>query len=939
MKIEYSPPLAEEVKQTTCYMCACRCGIDVHINNNRVSYIQGNRNHPVNRGVLCAKGSAGMLHLESPSRLNSPLLRIGERGEGKFKPIDWDEALGLATSWLSAIRETDPRKLAFFTGRDQSQALTGWWAQQFGTPNYASHGGFCSVNMAAAGIYSIGGSFWEFTQPDWKRTKLFLLFGVAEDHDSNPIKLGLTELRRNGAKIISINPVRTGYSAIADTWIGINPGTDGLLILSVIGEILRHGSVDIDSLRYRTDATWLVNTTSGDKNGLFIRNEAGEPMIFDANSETIHSHLDQNTKPLLNKSITLKDGSTAKTVFKLAVEKYLEPQYHPKKVSEITGIKASVIQGLARQIHDAAFNQSEQVSCDWTDIYGNHHTTIDSRPVAIHAMRGISAHSNGFQTCRALHLLQILIGAIDSPGGTRFKPPYPKPYDIHLPPAKFVNAHQPLRGMPLGYPQGPEDLLVDKNGDPQRIDKAFSWEAPLSVHGKMHSVISNAAAKDPYAIEVLFLYMANMAWNSSMNTKTAMKDLSAKDSNGQYKIPKIIVSDAFASEMTAFADLVLPDTTYFERYDCISILDRPIGEPDLVADAIRHPVINCERNVRPFQDVLITLGASLKLPGFVTEEGNQKYDNYPHYLVTHERKKDIGPLAGWRGADGNQSGRGNPNPEQLNHYVTNNSVWTEKIPEQAQYFKYVNRDYQNWAVKMGFFDQPYPFKLSIYSEVVRKFQLAAEGFGTKQPPKKLRNRISKHFDPLPFWYPTSEQEIDKSFPYTAITQRPMAMYHSWGSQNPWLRQIHSQNKLFVPQEICKELNLVEGDWVWLESHIGKICVPIQPMKAVNQKTLWTWNAIGKRSGAWRLGSNSPEVSKGFLLNHLISELLPKQEDGLRWSNSDPVTGQAAWYDLKVKITKAKSDENKIFPEFSLQLEPPNLDSKPPNLRYEVRSSQ
>ena len=115
----------------------------------------------------------------------------------------------------------DPKKLAFFTGRDQSQSLTSWWAQQFGTPNYAAHGGFCSVNMAAAGIYTIGGAFWEFGSPDWDRTKLFVMFGVAEDHDSNPIKMGIGKLKKNGGRFVSVNPVRTGYSAVADNWLGI----------------------------------------------------------------------------------------------------------------------------------------------------------------------------------------------------------------------------------------------------------------------------------------------------------------------------------------------------------------------------------------------------------------------------------------------------------------------------------------------------------------------------------------------------------------------------------------------------------------------------------------------------------------------------------------------------------------------------------------------
>ena len=101
----------------------------------------------------------------SPARLSKPLRRVGERGKGEFKEIEWSEALDIATAWMSQVRATNPRRLAFFTGRDQSQALIGWWAQQFGTPNYAAHGGFCSVNMAAAGIYTTGGSFWEFSAP------------------------------------------------------------------------------------------------------------------------------------------------------------------------------------------------------------------------------------------------------------------------------------------------------------------------------------------------------------------------------------------------------------------------------------------------------------------------------------------------------------------------------------------------------------------------------------------------------------------------------------------------------------------------------------------------------------------------------------------------------------------------------------------------------
>src|SRR5246127_668673 len=119
-KVDTSPRVSDEIKFTTCYMCACRCGIKVHLKDGGIRYIEGNRNHPVNKGVLCAKGSAGIMQHYSPARLQKPLLRVGPRGSGEFKEIEWEEALATAASWLGAIRQSDPRKLAFFTGRDQS---------------------------------------------------------------------------------------------------------------------------------------------------------------------------------------------------------------------------------------------------------------------------------------------------------------------------------------------------------------------------------------------------------------------------------------------------------------------------------------------------------------------------------------------------------------------------------------------------------------------------------------------------------------------------------------------------------------------------------------------------------------------------------------------------------------------------------------------------
>ena len=932
---DLSPFVSDEVRKTTCYMCACRCGVDVHLRDGRVRYIQGNRDHPVNRGVLCAKGSAGMLHLESPARLRAPLKRVGERGAGRFTEIGWDEALKTATDWLAETRARDPSKLAFFTGRDQSQALTGWWSHKFGTPNHAAHGGFCSVNMAAAGMYTIGGSFWEFAQPDWERTQLLLLFGVSEDHDSNPIKLGLATMRRRGATIMSVNPVRTGYSAIADTWFGITPGTDGLFVMSIIRELLLAGRFDVEGVRQRTNAGWLVRGGSDAQSGLFARDDAGKPLIIDARSSLAVPFDQPGAVPMLGGELRLADGTTARPVFALLAEHCLDARYAAEQAAAKTGIRAAAIRGLAAKLAEVALDQAFELPIPWTDNAGRHHPTTVARPVSIHAMRGIAAHANGFQTCRALHLLQMLLGTIDCPGGTRFKPPCPKPVEAQPRPGRPSDDGGPLSGLPLGYPLGPEDLLVDDEGQPLRIDKAFSWEAPLAVHGMMQSAIPNAAAGDPYPIDVLFLYMANMAWNSSMNTSGAMRALTARQPDGSYVIPKIIVADAFASETVAFADLVLPDTTYLERHDCISLLDRPIGEPDLIADAIRHPVVSLDRDVRPFQDVLIDLGARLGLDGFTDEDGNPRWRDYAHYMTSHERLPGIGPLFGWRGAAGDRSGRGAPNPQQIERYIEAGGFWSEQIDEPCCYYKHVNRAYQEWAVTIGLQPAPNPFLLQIYSEPLRRFQSAAEGHGPIQPPEHLRQRIRDAFDPLPVFQPLAEPGDD--FPLHAITQRPMAMYHSWHSQNPWLRQIHAQNVLYVPATVCDAAGLRDDDWAWLDSSLARIRVRVRRMEALNGSTVWTWNAIAKRPGAWNLGGTPPEAQKSFLLNHLISDLLPQQPDGFRWANADPITGQAAWYDLRVRISKADQAGSAITTE--PQDIPPGIPPPPTLLRYGREWSQ
>ncbi|MBN3772924.1 molybdopterin oxidoreductase family protein [Burkholderia sp. Se-20378] len=924
-----------EIKTTTCYMCACRCGIRVHLRDGEVRYIDGNPEHPLNQGVICAKGSSGIMKQYSPARLTQPLMRKpgAERGDAQFEPVSWEVAFDVLEKRLAHLRATDPKRFALFTGRDQMQALTGLFAKQFGTPNYAAHGGFCSANMAAGMIYTIGGSFWEFGGPDLDNAKLFFMIGTAEDHHSNPLKIALGKFKRAGGRFIAINPVRTGYAAIADEWIPIRPGTDGALFMALMHELIARNAFDLEFVSRFTNAAELVDQRDGaDTFGLFVR-DAGAPevnalypqnrMWWDTKTNRAVLHHTEGAEPALDGRYTLDDGTPVAPSFTLLREQVAECT--PEWAADITGIAADTIRRLAREMETVARDHAIELPVRWTDSWGKEHESVKGVPIAFHAMRGLAAHSNGFQTIRALAVLMSLLGTIDRPGGFRHKAPYPRAVPPSAKPPNDpaqIKPNTPLATGPLGWPAGPEDLFVHPDGTPARLDKAFSWEYPLAVHGLMHSVITNAWRGDPYPIDTLLIFMANMAWNSSMNTTEVRKMLVDKRDDGEYRIPFLVVCDAFASEMTAFADLILPDTTYLERHDVMSVLDRPISEFDGPVDSVRVPVVPPTGECKPFQEVLIELASRLKFPAFTTADGQRKYRDYPDFVINFQTAPDSGTgfLIGWRGKDGDKAVVGEPNPDQWKRYAENNCVYHHRLPEPLQYMRNCNGPYMQWAVDNGMRKFGVPIVIQLYSDVMQKFRLAAQGRTTgRQPPDHLRERIARYFDPLPFWHRSLESGLTDAnrYPLAAITQRPMAMYHSWDSQNAWLRQIHGENHLFVNPVTAAAQQIEDGAWIYVESPWGKVRCRARYSEAVEPGTVWTWNAIGKAAGAWNLGPQAGESQRGFLLNHVITDELPDAaRGGARMSNSDPVTGQAGWYDVQVRIYPAEADAATTLPQFA-----------------------
>ncbi|MBV9891671.1 MAG: molybdopterin oxidoreductase family protein, partial [Rhizobacter sp.] len=267
---------------------------------------------------------------------------------------------------------------------------------------------------------------------------------------------------------------------------------------------------------------------------------------------------------------------------------------------------------------------------------------------------------------------------------------------------------------------------------------------------------------------------------------------------------------------------------------------------------------------------------------------------------------------------GDEHLRGAPNPHQWQRYAENDCVFHLRLPESMHYMRNWNRDYLDFAKEKGWRQKNDVVQLCIYSDTLQTFRLAAQGKTKgRQPPPHLRERIATHFDPLPFWSPPLEDAcVDRDrYPLAAITQRPMAMYHSWDSQNAWLRQIHSHNYLVAHPSAAAAAGVGDGMWCWVESRWGRVRCMLRTSEAVEPATVWTWNAIGKADGAWQLAPGADEARKGFLLNHLITDALPAEGGAI--SNSDPVTGQAGWYDVRVRIAPcAPGEEATTSPQFA-----------------------
>ena len=246
---EENEPGVEKWVPTVCAQCMGGCGVLVRTIDGWAVNIAGNPLHPVNRGTLCPKGIAGLQGLYDPDRIRTPLKRIGKRGEGRWQPVSWDEAIQLVTGPLRDLRQNgEPQSLAFMGGRYRGLMRSLWerFLEAFGSPNYIDNQ-FQWEGTPNEGLYLTQG-FHSSPAYDLENAQYILSFGadLLESYWSPVQALSAYGHFRRGrpgqrGKWVQIEP-RLSVTAIkADEWVPIQPGTEGLLALGIAHMILKEG--------------------------------------------------------------------------------------------------------------------------------------------------------------------------------------------------------------------------------------------------------------------------------------------------------------------------------------------------------------------------------------------------------------------------------------------------------------------------------------------------------------------------------------------------------------------------------------------------------------------------------------------------------------------------------------------------------------------------
>jgi anaerobic selenocysteine-containing dehydrogenase len=499
---------------SACVMCPAECAIAINVENGVASSIYGNPHAPLNSGVLCAKGASGLQMVYNANRVKYPMIRTGERGEGKFKRVSWDEALDYIADKLLEYKEKyGPESVIMDCGDVTDRTPYYYLFRAFGTPHTVEHGSICDTPRRHGPKLMFGG---KRVEPDIMRPVLVRQADGSLKNDYsyrtrlivyagwNPFTAtrivyesrGTVEAKLAGAKIIVIDPAFSNTATKADRWIPIRPGTDPDLFAAVLRYILENHD-DNDPFRRYIDWSFLEYSQGWEE-------------------------FESAFKSLWKK----KDPVNGLNYFTL------------EWAAERTGIDADIIAELA-------------------------HTFGITKPAAwVWGMNGIGHHYNGYVASIIGTALNVITGNMEVPGGAIDTELVKSDKGGNAKGGKFNKreVEREINGVKVTGEQ--EKLHMDLFGD-----WTAAWDDVVGDYPRRF--LEGVTLKygpfrgHKYPIKAFFIRTGNPVITGS-NTEKWIEALTAKDGD-EYRVGLVVNIDTPFLETGMYADVVLPEASYMER--------------------------------------------------------------------------------------------------------------------------------------------------------------------------------------------------------------------------------------------------------------------------------------------------------------------------------------------------------------------------------------
>jgi anaerobic selenocysteine-containing dehydrogenase len=509
-----------------CALCISRCGAIARVEEGRFVALEPDPSHPTGQ-ALCAKGRAAPELVYAPDRLLYPLKRTRPKGDPDpgWQRISWDEALDLTASKLRSLAATHgPQSVVFTASSPSTSASVDFvpWLDRlrhaYGSPNLCASMELCGWGRYLATAYTYGAGVPGNYMPDIENAGCILFWGYNPNIARLAHAVATTDALKRGAKLIVVDPRRTGFAGGADLWLQVRPGTDAALALGIASVMIERGWYDEDFIRTWTNGPLLVRVDNGrllterdlDAGGNVQRYLAwsqsqGRPILYEPALRRYETETSDLALFGVYEISTPQGTVEVRPVFALTAEAC--HSYSGARVEAICGIPGAAVERAARLLWEA-------------------------RPAAYYTWSGIEQQTNATQIARAIGQLYALTGSFDAPGGNVL---------FAAPPSANVDGNELL----------PAEQRNHALGVPERPLGPARWQFVTT-----DELYRGIVEQQPYGVHGVVGFGANLLL-AHADSRRGREALAALDF--------YVHADLFMNPTAEMADIVLPVASAFER--------------------------------------------------------------------------------------------------------------------------------------------------------------------------------------------------------------------------------------------------------------------------------------------------------------------------------------------------------------------------------------